>query len=128
MRNDTIGWDFKLFQPDVVTVCLGQNDGVQDSLAFVNNYISFLKKLRGHYPAASIVCLASPMADVTLAAFMKKMLTAITNSLNQQGDRKVTSYFFSKQFHNGCDHHPDLAEHQQIADELIAYVKKIMKW
>ncbi|MEZ4931043.1 MAG: hypothetical protein R2788_02790 [Saprospiraceae bacterium] len=34
MRYDSIEWDFSKYQPDVLTICLGQNDGVQDSTAF----------------------------------------------------------------------------------------------
>jgi lysophospholipase L1-like esterase len=128
MRNDTIAWDFNKYQPDAVTICLGQNDGIQDSTAFCNNYIAFIKQLRGHYPKATLICLTSPMADASLAAFMKKTLTAIVNKENKSGDRKITSYFFSKQFHNGCDGHPDLAEHKVIAEELTAFIKKTMKW
>ena len=128
MRNDTIAWSFNKYQPDVVTVCLGQNDGIQDSAAFCNNYMMFIKQLRGYYPKATIVCLTSPMADATLAAFMKKTLTAIINTMNKRGDKKVTSYFFSRQYHNGCDSHPDLAEHQLIANELTTFIRKRMKW
>lgn len=128
MRNDTINWNFKNYQPDVVTVCLGQNDGIQDSAIFCDNYISFVQRLRNYYPKATIVCLSSPMANVSLADFMKKTLTAIVNRMNKRGDKKITSYFFSKQFHNGCDGHPDLAEHQQIAKELTAFIKRVMRW
>ncbi|MDP4261226.1 MAG: SGNH/GDSL hydrolase family protein [Bacteroidota bacterium] len=128
MRNDTIMWEFNKYQPDLITVCLGQNDGIQDSAAFCDNYISFIKRLRGYYPKAMIICLTSPMADAPLAAFMKKMLTAIVNKEYKNGDKRITSYFFSKQYHNGCDSHPDLAEHQLIAKELIAFIKKKMKW
>lgn len=128
MRNDTIDWNFNHYQPDVVTICLGQNDGVQDSAAFCNNYISFIKQLRSYYPKATIVCLTSPMADASLATFMKKTLTAIVSKVNTNGDKKVTKYFFSKQYHNGCDHHPDLAEHRLIANELTGFIKKRMKW
>jgi len=128
MRNDTIAWNFKNYQPDVVTICLGQNDGVQDSTAFADNYLAFIKQLRGYYPKATFVCLTSPMADASLAAFMKKSLTAIVKKAAANGDKRVTSYFFSKQFHNGCDSHPDLAEHQQIAKELTGFIKQKMKW
>jgi hypothetical protein len=128
MRNDTIGWDFHKYQPDVVTICLGQNDGVQDSVTFSGNYIAFIKQLRGYYPKATFICLTSPMADATLAGFMKKILTAIVKKVNREGDKKVSSYFFSKQYHNGCDSHPDLEEHQQIAHELTAYIRRIKKW
>lgn len=128
MRNDTINWDFKKYQPDVVTICLGQNDGVQDSMTFINNYIAFIKKLRKYYPDATIVCLSSPMADANLTAFMKKMLPVVVEQTRKNGDRKIASYFFSKQFRNGCDSHPDLAEHKQIADELTSFIRKEMKW
>ncbi len=47
MRNDTIAWDFKKYQPDLVSICLGQNDGMQDSTAFSDNYISFVKTIEG---------------------------------------------------------------------------------
>ncbi len=128
MRNDTIAWDFKKYQPDVVTVCLGQNDGIQDSTIFSNNYISFLERLRKYYPNAMIVCLSSPMAGAGLSDFMKKTLTAIVEKMKRQNDHHIATYFFSKQYHNGCDWHPDLAEHQQIANELTAFIKTLMKW
>ncbi|HLG38748.1 MAG TPA: GDSL-type esterase/lipase family protein, partial [Chitinophagaceae bacterium] len=128
MRNDTINWNFKNYQPDVVTVCLGQNDGIQDSAIFCDNYISFVKRLRSFYPGAMIICLSSPMADASLTAFMKKVLTAVVSKINNEGDKRVSHYFFSKQYNNGCDYHPDLAEHQQIAKELTAFIKKTMKW
>lgn len=128
MRNDTIAWNFNKYQPDVVTVCLGQNDGIQDSAAFCNNYIAFIKQLRGYYPKATILCLTSPMADASLTVFMKKTLTAIVSRMNKNGDKKVASYFFSKQYNNGCDYHPDLADHQLIAKELTTFIRKRMKW
>jgi Carbohydrate esterase 2 N-terminal len=36
MRSDSIQWDFSRYQPDVVTICLGQNDGILDSALFCN--------------------------------------------------------------------------------------------
>jgi lysophospholipase L1-like esterase len=128
MRNDTIQWDFKKYQPDVVTICLGQNDGIQDSSEFSENYITFIKRLRSYYPNATLICLSSPMADARLAAFMKRVVKGIVNKMNRTGDRKISSYFFSKQYHNGCDGHPDLAEHRLIANELIEFIKKKMNW
>lgn len=128
MRNDTIPWDFNKYQPDVVTICLGQNDGIQDSAAYCNNYIAFIKQLRTYYPGATIICLTSPMADPSLRDFMKKTLAAIVNRMNMSGDKRVDRFFFSKQYHNGCDGHPDLAEHKLMADELTGFIKKKMNW
>ena len=128
MRDDSIPWNFASYQPDVVTVCLGQNDGIQDSSKFCLNYISFIQQLRGYYPRAQIILLSSPMANAGLKAFMKKTLTGVIKALNKKGDKKIAAFFFSKQYSSGCDYHPSLAEHEQIAKELTAAVKKIMNW
>ena len=128
MRGDSVQWNFKKYQPDVVTVCLGQNDGIQDSVAFCNAYIDFVKQLRGHYPKAKIVLLTSPMADEKLKAVLKNQITAVVHYFNKQKDKKISKYFFSRSFTSGCDYHPDLNEHQLIAAELTAYLKKIMRW
>src|ERR1019366_5796937 len=42
LRGDTIKWDFKKYQPDVVTICLGQNDGALDSPLFCSTYVKFI--------------------------------------------------------------------------------------
>jgi lysophospholipase L1-like esterase len=127
MMGDSLQWDFANYQPDVVTVCLGQNDGIQDSVKFCSAYIHFIKDLRSHYPAAQIILLNSPMADETLTAVLRKYLSAIKKSVNRS-DKKVDSYFYSKRYYNGCDTHPDLAEHQMMAKELGAFIKKKMNW
>ena len=128
MRNDTINWDFKKYQPDIVTLCLGQNDGVQDSTIFCNNYISFLKQLRSYYPKTTFILLSSPMADDRLRNFMRSTLVSIVSSMKKQGEKKIHHYIFEKQFSGGCDSHPDLNEHRLIAGELTTCIRKIMKW
>jgi lysophospholipase L1-like esterase len=129
LATDSLAWDFKRYQPNVVTVCLGQNDGVQDSTTFCNSYIRFIGNIRKHYPKADIVCLSSPMADQTLTKVLQRYITGINGYENQtNGDRKVHHYFFSRQYHNGCGGHPDMAEHQLIADELTAYIKQLEHW
>src|ERR1035437_4439667 len=95
LRNDTIAWDFKKYQPDVVTICLGQYDGPkQDSTVFCSAYVKFIKSVRQHYPKADIVCLNSPMCDSTLTKVLKRYLSAITSRLVAGGDKKVHQYFF----------------------------------
>jgi hypothetical protein len=125
MRNDSIQWDFKNYQPDLVTICLGQNDGVQ---AFCNNYISFLKTLRNYYPKSTFILLSSPMANEKLRNFMKATITAVQRSMNSGGDKKVYSYIFTKQYSSGCDYHPSLDEHKLIAKELTPFIKRVMNW
>jgi lysophospholipase L1-like esterase len=128
MAKDTIAWDFSLYQPDAVTVCLGQNDGVQDSAKFVGAYLAFAKSLRLHYPKAKLIFLSSPMASPDLRNVMINYITAVKENLNQNGEKNIATYFFSKSYNQGCGGHPSLADHQQIATELTAQLKRIMKW
>lgn len=130
MRNgsDSLAWDFKSYQPDVVTICLGQNDGIQDSATFCSAYVQFIQGLRSHYTSAHLICLTSPMADSGLAAAQKKYLTGVVDYMYTAGDKNIHYYFFSKRYYHGCDSHPDLSEHKEIAAELTAYVKEVMGW
>jgi len=129
LAMDTLLWDFKKYQPDVVTICLGQNDGPkQDSAVFCGAYVKLIRGTREHYPKADIICLSSPMGDSTLTSVLKRYLSGITAYLNASGDKKVYKYFFSKQYHNGCGGHPDLDEHKLIAGELTAYIKQLKGW
>jgi hypothetical protein len=128
LRNGTKKWNFKNYQPDVVTICLGQNDGIQDSMAFCNAYIQFIERLRNYYPKATIICLTSPMADASLVAVLKKYLSSLIAFMNKKGDKKIYAFFFSKRYYNGCGAHPDINEHKQIANELIPFIKKVTGW
>ncbi len=128
LAADSVKWDFKNYQPDVVTICLGQNDGPQDSTLFCGAYVKLISNIRQHYPKADIICLTSPMADKTLTPILQRYLTAITAHMNAGGDKKVYKYFFSKQYHNGCGGHPDLDDHKLIADELTAYIRQVKGW
>jgi hypothetical protein len=127
-RENTGVWNFSRYQPDVVTIELGQNDGVQDSSKFCSAYVKFIGDIRGHYPTAQIVCLTSPMGDATLTAALKNYLIGVVDYINQQGDKRVSKYFYTRSFNSGCGGHPSLAEHQLIANELKAYIAETMKW
>ena len=67
------------------------------------------------------------MGDAALTAALKKYLSSIKKYINKT-DKKVDTYFYSKRYHNGCDSHPDLAEHKMIAGELGTFIKKKMEW
>jgi len=118
-----VNWNFLRYVPDVLTICLEQNDGIQDSVLFVNAYVNFIKLIRTYYPNTRIVCLTNPMSSYKLSLVLKSYLTEIVRRLNDEGDKRVYKYFFSKHYRNGCGGHPDIEEHKQIADELIAFFR-----
>lgn len=126
MSENKLPWDFTQYQPDLVTVCLGQNDGIQDSSAFCSAYIRFIRQLRAYYPRADFLLLNSPMADSALDKVLRKYLTAIANALSDSGEKKVTTYFFRQQYNKGCDAHPNAQEHLAIANELSGCIKKLL--
>jgi len=127
-RNDSIAWDFSKYELDLVTVCLGQNDGILDSAIFCGRYIAFIKDIRNHYPHVVIFCLSSPMADDKLNATLKNYLLGIAGFLHTNGTNQVYTFFFSKRYHQGCGDHPNLEEHQLMAAELSSSIKKVMDW
>jgi lysophospholipase L1-like esterase len=128
LRNNKLAWDFGRYQPDVVTICLGQNDGIVDSAKFCNAYVQFIGSVRKGYPKAAIICLTSPMANAELTTVLKKYLSGITAFMNSAGDKKIYQYFFNKRYHNGCGGHPDMDEQVQIAGELTACIKQVEGW
>lgn len=127
-RGNQGDWDFSRYQPDVVTICLGQNDGIQDSTAFCSAYVGFLGKVRQVNPRAQIVLLTSPMGNADLTKVQKRYLTGVLAAMHRTGDKKISDYFFTRQWSNGCGGHPDLAEQGQIAAELTGYLRKLMAW
>ena len=128
LRGDSIVWNFSNYQPDLVTVCLGQNDGIQDSVIFCNAYVTFVKQLRGYYPKAEILLLTSPMGDEKLTPVLKNYLSGIKEALIKANDKNVHTYFYLRRYNHGCDNHPDLTEHALIADELNNFIQQLMKW
>lgn len=124
----SVKWNFSKYIPDVVTINLGQNDGIMDSTTFCVKYVNFVKSIRLHYPNASIFLLTSPMADDALYAFQQKCLSGIANNLNTLGDSKVYKVFLTNKLNNGCISHPDGEQQLLIASELEAVIKDKMGW
>ncbi|MCR6720434.1 MAG: GDSL-type esterase/lipase family protein [Chitinophagaceae bacterium] len=120
MRGNRIDWDFSKYQPDIVFVCLGQNDGIQDSAAFVSNYNIFLDQLEVVYPNSRFILLSSPMADEKLRNWFKKILPAVAANMTKSADY----YFFEKSYTGGCDYHPDINDHAAIAEELAKFLQQ----
>lgn len=128
MRNDTIPWDFKKYQPDIVTICLGQNDGVQDSAAFCTNYLRFIHTVRSYYPRTKILLLSSPMADARLREFLRTSLKSVLQTMQDKGDKRIRMHVFERSYTGGCDYHPSTDEHALIAAELTGVIRQWTKW
>jgi len=124
MGGDSIAWNFNEYIPDIVTICLGQNDGIQDSTAFCTAYVDFVKTVRSKYADAKIILLTSPMADAKLRAALKNYLTSIVDYFHKNGDTNLYDYVYEKSYNGGCLSHPDLNEQREISDLLLVYIKE----
>jgi hypothetical protein len=62
------------------------------------------------------------MADAALKSFMVTSIKSTVAQCIAGGDKNVSYYFFTKQYHAGCDGHPSLEEHEEIAKELAQYL------
>ena len=128
LQIDKPPWDFTKYQADALIVCLGQNDGIQDSVTFVNAYIDFLHKLRNYYPNTEIIMLSSPMSNNTLRNTSINYCTSVKNQLHKKGDSRIDILFFYKQYSGGCGSHPDGKEQIEIAYLLTNFIKSKMNW
>ena len=124
--DNEVVWDYQRYQPDIVSICLGQNDGIQDSLVFCQAYIRFVDRLHGYYPSARFLFLSSPMADAPLRAQQIRYLGAISREVEKKGIKNAF-YIFNRSMNDGCTYHPSAAQHLAIARELEAPVAQLLK-
>lgn len=133
-------WDFTKYTPDVVVINLFQNDSwivkLPDNPEFkhrfgttpptpgqiISAYYNMVKNIRGKYPKAQIICALGSM-DATRDG--SPWPGYITSAVKQLNDKKVKAHFFSYKNTNG---HPNKAEQQAMADDLISYIEKNIKW
>jgi lysophospholipase L1-like esterase len=125
-------WDFTQYVPDVVTICLGQNDGAENvaSQAFKDNYVAFINKLRSKYPNTTVFLLTSPMADDNLLSVMNTSLQGIIDQLSTAGDKKIFKVELPHGMNSGCsaNPHPNAEQHAQCAKVLTAAIGEKMGW
>jgi lysophospholipase L1-like esterase len=131
-------WDFKSYQPRVVSIALGTNDFSNgdgkrerlpfDSAAFVSHYIKFVLLVKSHYPAAQIALLSSPMINGDRRTQLQNYLTAVKGSIDAlyPSDKRVALYFFEPMQARGCDGHPNVEDHGILARELTPFFKKLL--
>lgn len=137
--DSSVEWKSQRYIPDVISICLGTNDfsdgdgsyerTALDSAAFVNRYIQFVKYVRNRYPNAKICCLTSPAISTENGIKLQKFLTTVIQYVQKNEQEKNISMFaFSRNYSSGCAGHPDRAEQEMMANELLPYFRKITDW
>jgi hypothetical protein len=133
-------WDFGRYTPDIVVINLFQNDSwivnLPDQPEFKHRfdktapsaeqitaaYQHFLQNIRQKYPQAHIICTLGSMDATRSGAAWPNYITEAVKNL---GDKKTTTLFFPYKKTFG---HPRVPEQQVMADQLISYIEKNIKW
>ena len=122
-------WDFSSWKPDVVVIGLGINDfqanpPYPDSTVFDTAYHTFIDKIRKRYPDVKIICCATKVWP-TDALFAR--VKAIVTEEQRRGNKNIRYFDYISE--NGALYgHPNLHDHQMIAEELIPVVAEITGW
>jgi lysophospholipase L1-like esterase len=113
-------------EPDVVLVNLGQNDhgfpaahGEPFAQDFAPRYLDFVRRLRHRYPHARLVLLIGGMTAWREEPKLLPAIHAAAQTLHDEGDGLVWTYAFDASAYA----HPRIDVHQQMSEELVAFLK-----
>lgn len=121
LSQQSIPWNKSRYRPDLISICLGQNDGKQNVKFFTSTYLLFLKKLRREHPKSTLLLIDSPMARESFKPYLDSMLMKI---YRQFDDKNSLIYFYKKRYNKGCLGHPDKREHKLMAEELYGFLTR----
>jgi lysophospholipase L1-like esterase len=136
--NSSRNWDFKLYDPRIVSIALGTNDfsngdGIKprlpfDSAIFVNNYIRFVELVKSKYPKAQIALLSSPMINGAKRQTLQNCLSEVKIQIDKKYHvgKRVALYFFKAMKARGCGGHPSVEDHEILAADLAPFFKKLL--
>lgn len=133
-------WDFSRYTPDIVVVNLFQNDSWLTEMpaneafkaAFgttpptdgqiIAAYVDFIKKVRGKYPDAHIVCALGSMDATREGSPWTGYIDKAVGSLH---DKNIYTHFFP---YKNTPGHPNVHEQQSMAESLITFIHGTFGW
>ncbi len=118
-------YDLKSRRPDVVVINLGQNDWSKSvGKDFEPAYAAFVQEIRATAPNALIVCLLGVMQVGWDQSAYPSYIQNLVTKLRNQGDDRIVFYGFKGQ----TKEHPRVADHLQMAEELVELLRLHLGW
>lgn len=146
-KQNATEWDFSKYIPHVVIVAVGQNDANPEnfmkedyqgtkSVEWRRRYGEFLKKLRGHYPDAFIICTTTILNH---DRSWDKAIDEVVGSLGGMRSPEFTSgectdtteklaHFMYRLNGSGTPGHIRIPEAEMMAQELAAFIESLKPW
>jgi lysophospholipase L1-like esterase len=126
-------WTFDAPAPDVVVVNLGSNDFATGDPGepFEAAYVALLRRIRGHYPRASILCVAPLLDDPAKRDRARGYVDRAVAAAAASGDRRVQALAFEPRGPGeglGCDYHASLVTHRRLAATLARVIRTLQGW
>lgn len=133
-------WNFSDYVPDIVVVNLFQNDAgivkrpeyIEFKKRFgtmpptedfiISSYKNFIADIRDRYPKANIICVLGSMNTTQEGSSWPGYVEKAVSDLH---DKKVYTHFFK---YKNTPGHPRVKDHQLMADSLIHFIDKNIKW
>jgi lysophospholipase L1-like esterase len=135
--TDTTTWSFSR-KADVVVINLGTNDwsSSDPGTPFETAYVSFIAKVRSHYPDAWIfLTIGSMLDDPALTQAKTRLANVVATVTANTGDKKLLTFDFGTQnmgsdgsVPTGCDWHPNAADHKRMAGILQQQLSSKLGW
>jgi lysophospholipase L1-like esterase len=117
--------DLRSWQPDIAFVNLGENDasfterkGRPFPPGFREGYVSLVRTIRAAYPGARLVLLRGGMGNGAKNPALREAWQAAVTQL--EAEDAAMSHFVFKHW---TRRHPRVADHQELAAELVAWLQ-----
>lgn len=126
-------WSFQP-EPQAVVINLGTNDfamGDPGQTQFEGAYSAFVSTIRGKYPDAWIFCAVGPLLYGTGLTTATTYIQDVVANAQTAGDMKVQYLGFAEEntsLGTGCQYHPNVTEHQAMANTLVAALQSTLGW
>lgn len=138
--DSTSRWNFSQYKPNIVVVNLLQNDqGIVKRPEYehfikrfgttapnkefiIAAYQKFIQQLRGKYPHANIICVMGSMDATREGSEWPGYVQQAVKNIN---DAKIYTHFFK---YKGAPKHPLVKDHEVMAESLIGFIDKNIKW
>lgn len=120
-------WDFRAWQPQLIIVNLGTNDGSytrylpERNEQFVEGYVAFLRQIRAVNPEAQILCTVGLMRKET-----NSLVSQAVELVRAEGDTGVhfiEAFLQLEEDGLGADYHPTEKTQKRFADFLLEYIR-----